>query len=173
METNKLFSDILANTPEDTNKFADRSMDLAIQINSILKAKGWSQKKLAKELNKTEAEISKWLSGTHNFTLRSITKLEVVIGEDIMIIPMFMDEYNGMYSTAVNETKGVKEVKMKISESYDYDNEINDMDSFPVRHNNIHFNNINSFITKRADKVFISISPEGSHANANKLEKAS
>ena len=42
---------------------------------------------MAEELGKSEAEISKWLSGNHNFTLRSISKIETVLNDIIIEIP--------------------------------------------------------------------------------------
>ncbi len=74
--------------PEDIERFVDKNLDISQQILAILKSKGWSQKDLAKELEKSDAEVSKWLSGTHNLTLRSITKMEAVLGEDIILTPI-------------------------------------------------------------------------------------
>lgn len=74
--------------PEDIERFVDKNVDISQQVFSILKAKGWSQKDLAKELEKSDAEVSKWLSGMHNLTLKSITKMEAVLGEDIILTPL-------------------------------------------------------------------------------------
>ena len=98
MKNKALFEDIIGQTPADVTKFVDKSMDVADQIVAILKAKGWSQKKLADALGKKESEVSKWLTGTHNFTLRSITKMEAILGEDIIIAPMYFSEYRGMHA---------------------------------------------------------------------------
>ena len=43
-----------------------------------------SQRELAKKTNKTEAEVSRWLSDTHNFTLRTLAKISLVLGEDLI-----------------------------------------------------------------------------------------
>ena len=40
-------------------------------------------------LNKKESEISKWLSGTHNFEIKTIAKIESVLEENIIQVPMF------------------------------------------------------------------------------------
>ena len=42
------------------------------------------QKELSEKLGKKEAEISKWLSGSHNFTLRTISKLEAALSIKII-----------------------------------------------------------------------------------------
>ena len=51
---------------------------MADYIERLLIENRLEQKGLAEKLGKSEAEISKWLSGTHNFTLRSIAKIEAV-----------------------------------------------------------------------------------------------
>lgn len=66
-------------------KFVDKNLDIAVQTSDYLTELGWTQKDFAKKLGKSEAEISKWLSGTHNLTLKSITKMEAVLGKDIII----------------------------------------------------------------------------------------
>lgn len=78
---------ILAKTPKDVEIFARLYGDLVVRINSILKEKEYSQKKLAEVLGKKPSEINKWLKGEHNFTLRSLAKLEAELGEPILYIP--------------------------------------------------------------------------------------
>jgi ribosome-binding protein aMBF1 (putative translation factor) len=69
---NKFFYNFLKSIPEQTKRSARISMDIASQINSILKQKNISQRELASRLNKKESEISKWLSGNHNFTIKTL-----------------------------------------------------------------------------------------------------
>lgn len=35
-------------------------------------------------LDKKEAEISKWMRGTHNFTIETLTSIENALGESIL-----------------------------------------------------------------------------------------
>ncbi len=74
--------------PEDVERFVDKNLDISQQIYTLLKAKGWNQNDLATSLGKSNAEISKWLSGSHNLTLRSIAKMEAALGTDIILTPM-------------------------------------------------------------------------------------
>lgn len=71
--------------PADVQRFADINVDIAMQVGEHLKEKGWTQKDLADALGKSEAEISKWLSGIHNLTLKSIAKMEVALGKEIIL----------------------------------------------------------------------------------------
>lgn len=83
----KVAKRMLANIPEETRIFVNRYAELVVLINQILKEKGYSQKELAEKLDKVPSEIHKWLSGEHNFTLRSIAKLEAELGEPLLVVP--------------------------------------------------------------------------------------
>ncbi|MGZ5244088.1 MAG: helix-turn-helix domain-containing protein [Bacteroidia bacterium] len=80
----KIAERMLAKMPEDIKIFTDKYADLVVRINAILKEKGYTQKSLADKLDKKPSEIHKWLSGEHNFTLRSIAKLEAELGETLI-----------------------------------------------------------------------------------------
>ena len=83
----KIAERILAKTPEDVKIFAKLYGDLVVRINSILKEKEYTQKHLAEMLDKKPSEINKWLSGEHNFTLKSIAKLQAELGETLLEVP--------------------------------------------------------------------------------------
>ena len=86
MSTNSLFREELAKIPQDVRKQVDMSWAIADKIEALLKAKGMSQKEFAHLMGKTEPEVSRWLGGTHNFTLRTLAKISVVFGEDVIKI---------------------------------------------------------------------------------------
>ncbi|MEM9982341.1 MAG: helix-turn-helix transcriptional regulator, partial [Bacteroidota bacterium] len=81
----RLFEEALKNTPESSKRFAKNSLDIIDTVHEILNGKGLTQKDLADKLGKSESEVSKWLTSLHNLTLKSITKLEAALGEDIII----------------------------------------------------------------------------------------
>lgn len=68
------------------------SMDIASQIFEYMKKNEMTQRDLANKLGKRESEISKWLTGSHNFTLESIAKIEEVFDKKIILVPMFAVE---------------------------------------------------------------------------------
>ncbi len=82
METysSKLIADILNTiTPEDQAK-VDKKMLLAVKIADGIKAKNWKPKDLLAALGKdTPSLVTKWLSGTHNFTTDTLMDLERVL----------------------------------------------------------------------------------------------
>lgn len=78
----------LDNIPEnpETDHFVNKSFDIVDRIQYILKELGITQKELAVRLGKNESEISKWMSGMHNFTLRTITNIEHSLQQNIICV---------------------------------------------------------------------------------------
>lgn len=62
----------------------DFSFQIVDRIHEILVAKGLKQKDLASLLGKKEAEISKWMRGTHNFTIDTLVSIEKALGAPIL-----------------------------------------------------------------------------------------
>lgn len=83
----KVAKRMMAKMPEETKIFVDKYADIVVRVNQLLKEKGLTQKDLASKMGKKPPEINKWLSGEHNFTLRSIAKLEAELGETILQVP--------------------------------------------------------------------------------------
>lgn len=92
MKRNAKFEERRKKIPQDVKIFVDLAFKLADQIDFILKKQGKTQRDLAKALGKSESEISKWLTGEHNFTLRSIAKIQAVLKEPIFLCPTELDE---------------------------------------------------------------------------------
>jgi transcriptional regulator with XRE-family HTH domain len=90
----KVFQGILDNAKSEDRIFVRKYADMVVHINSILRHKNWTQKHLSEKLGKKPSEINKWLKGEHNFTLRSISKLEAELGEEILIVPQKITPQN-------------------------------------------------------------------------------
>ena len=71
-------------TTTDTNKQVDFCVAIANRIFDVMTELGMKQRDLAKALGKTETEVSRWLSGTHNLTIATIAKIAAVLGDDII-----------------------------------------------------------------------------------------
>lgn len=65
------------------DRFVDASFDIADRIHEILETRGISQKELAEMLGKKESQVSKWMTGTHNFTIKTLALLEARLGVPI------------------------------------------------------------------------------------------
>jgi transcriptional regulator with XRE-family HTH domain len=59
---------------------------ISARIDDALKAKGWTQKQLADIMGKRPSEVTKWLSGNHNFTLETISLIEKNLGITLILI---------------------------------------------------------------------------------------
>lgn len=80
------FFDLIEVTPE-AQQFVERSFLIADQIKHLLRTRKMTQRALAERLGKKEAEVSRMLSGTHNFTLRTIIRLEQALEAKLFTTP--------------------------------------------------------------------------------------
>lgn len=84
MKKNPRFEERRRSIPKEIDIFVNRSFDIVDRIHEILELKNLSQKDLAELLDKKESEVSKWMTGTHNFTLKTLVKIEDVLGYPII-----------------------------------------------------------------------------------------
>lgn len=87
MKTDKIMDEIRSTISPEMKLQMEISVAIANRIYEILEAKGMTQKELARRLGKTETEVSRWLSGTHNLTLSTICKISAALGEEIVSVP--------------------------------------------------------------------------------------
>ena len=87
MKTNRIMDEIRSTISPEMKMQMEMSVGIANRIYEILEDKGMTQKDLAQRLGKTETEVSRWLSGTHNLTLSTICKISAALGENIVTIP--------------------------------------------------------------------------------------
>ena len=84
MKTNKIMDEIRSSISPEMKMQMEMSVAIANRIYEILDAKGMTQKDLAKRLGKTETEVSRWLSGTHNLTLATICKISAALETEVV-----------------------------------------------------------------------------------------
>lgn len=78
------FTEAIKSIPPEIQKQVDLSMGISDAIAQILSRRGLSQKDFARIMGKTETEVSRWMAGRHNFTLSTLSKISVALGEDII-----------------------------------------------------------------------------------------
>jgi len=81
---NKRLEERRKSISKDVDISVRQSFDIVDRIHEILVIQGKEQKDLARLLGKNESEISKWMSGTHNFTINTLAKIQAVLGESII-----------------------------------------------------------------------------------------
>lgn len=81
-----LFQDMMANVPPELQLEVKLSFDIADRICQLMEERGLSKKQFAEAFGRRPSEITKWLSGQHNFTLRTIAKLSTFFGKPIVTV---------------------------------------------------------------------------------------
>lgn len=87
-DKSKIVERLKAKILPENRIFVKKNLEISEQVTALLKEKNWTQKELAIRLRKSESEVSKLLSGLHNLTLKSISKLEAELGSDIIVTPL-------------------------------------------------------------------------------------
>lgn len=84
MKKNILLEERRRMISKEISDFVDKSFGIVDRIHEILRLKNLEQKDLASLLGKSESEISKWMTGAHNFTIKTISKIEKVLDAPIL-----------------------------------------------------------------------------------------
>jgi len=64
----------------EIERYIDKNLAITEKIQIVMNKKKWKAPDLAKAMDKSPSEISKWLSGMHNFTLKNLIKIERTLG---------------------------------------------------------------------------------------------
>ena len=114
---NNIINDWLQeNGSPEIAKLVEKNLAIANKIHEMLEERRLKPADLARMLKKTPSEISKWLSGTHTFTTKTITKIETVLKEDIIHIEAQREiVYLKVY---VNHEEEIEETSFETSEVF-------------------------------------------------------
>lgn len=80
------FMQLVDSIPAAEREEARLSFDIADRIAELMQERGLSKKQFAEALGRRPSEITKWLSGQHNFTLRTIAMISAFFGKAIISI---------------------------------------------------------------------------------------
>jgi plasmid maintenance system antidote protein VapI len=80
------FSEMLAAVPADIRQEVDLEVAISNRINDLMIQRRLSKLEFAKALGKRPSEVTKWLSGQHNFTIRTLSLLSTFFGEPLVRI---------------------------------------------------------------------------------------
>ena len=81
-ENNKIVDSIPASIHKEV------AMEIAVSnmIYELMQEKGLSKAEFARSLGKRPCEITKWLSGQHNFTLSTLAMLSAFFGQPVITV---------------------------------------------------------------------------------------
>jgi transcriptional regulator with XRE-family HTH domain len=74
-----LIKELIAQIPPEMSEQNDRRMGLAVKIYEALRSRGLTNQEFAFMMGKKPSEITRWLSGTHNFTTETLWDIERVL----------------------------------------------------------------------------------------------
>ncbi|MCF0213409.1 MAG: helix-turn-helix transcriptional regulator [Muribaculaceae bacterium] len=82
----KEYDRIVASIPAEVSAEVDMEMAVSDRIYNLMTAKGLSKAEFARAVGKRPCEITKWLSGQHNFTLKTLAMLSVFFQESLITV---------------------------------------------------------------------------------------
>ena len=78
------FKQMLATLPADIQQEVDLEFAISNRINELMVQRGLTKLEFAQALGKRPSEVTKWLSGQHNFTIRTLLTLSDFFGESLV-----------------------------------------------------------------------------------------
>ncbi|MFG6385344.1 MAG: helix-turn-helix transcriptional regulator [Muribaculaceae bacterium] len=80
------YNRIVASIPTEVHLEVDLEMAISNRIYELMTQKGLSKAEFARSIGKRPCEITKWLSGQHNFTVATIAMLSSFFGQPIITV---------------------------------------------------------------------------------------
>lgn len=78
--------DLMGAIPVEVQIRTKLSMAIADRIESLIKERGLSKKQFAEALGRRPSEVTKWLSGEHNFTIATLSRISAHFGQPIISV---------------------------------------------------------------------------------------
>ena len=82
-----IFNEILNTISEHELAESDIAFRVAQRIDFLMHKTNTSKSDLARGLDKDPAQISRWMSGEHNFSIKTLAQLELFFKDPILISP--------------------------------------------------------------------------------------
>ena len=103
-ERNMITTWLEQNGDREIEKYIETNLAITEKVRKAIEKKGWKTEDLAIAMGISPSEVSKWLSGMHNLTLRNIVKMEVALGIHI----------DGFENTAASDSPCAKTLSASI-----------------------------------------------------------
>ena len=71
-----LIKELKSRIPQHTKDSTERRLSLAARIDDVLQERGLTNQEFAFMMGKKPSEITRWLSGTHNFTTETLWEMK-------------------------------------------------------------------------------------------------
>lgn len=82
----KSLEEMLGPIPEHIEREVDLSFQISDRIYELMQERGLSKRQFAEALGKRPCEVTKWLSGQHNFTISTLAMISAFFGKSIITV---------------------------------------------------------------------------------------
>lgn len=80
------YRDMVRMVPQNIKEEIDLSFAISNKISALMQERGLSKKQFAEQIGKRPSEITRWLSGQHNFTVSTLAMLSTFFGKSIISV---------------------------------------------------------------------------------------
>jgi transcriptional regulator with XRE-family HTH domain len=87
-----VFDRLLDSIPKHEIVESDIAFRVAQRIDFLMRKNNLNKSELANGMDKDPAQISRWFSGTHNFSIKTLAELEIFFREQILVSPTANEE---------------------------------------------------------------------------------
>lgn len=102
-------------------KWLKKSQHIALRILTVLDERGMQQKELAETLDVSPQQISKIVKGRQNLTLETISKLEQVLGVELVEVPKHQMKMD-VDKKEVKTSFGKQRMRQRVGAQVDFEN---------------------------------------------------
>ncbi len=85
-EAKEAYRKMVESVPADIKAEIDLSFAISDKIDALMQERGLSKKQFADALGRRPSEVTKWLSGQHNFTIATLAMLSAFFGQPIVTV---------------------------------------------------------------------------------------
>lgn len=103
--TSRTLEEMLGPIPTNIQAEVDLSFEISDRIDALMRQRGLSKKQFADALGRRPSEITKWLSGQHNFTISTLAMISSFFGQPIITDWLKSVTNNNMASKAIKFLK--------------------------------------------------------------------
>lgn len=87
-----LLDNLISSISPEEQEQTDYKMKIAAKIYFGVQKKGWTQTHLAELMGKSISLVSRWLSGTHNFTVDTLVDIQRILGINLLDVEEYKDK---------------------------------------------------------------------------------
>lgn len=80
------YREMVSQVPPEIKEEVNLSFAISNKIHAMMQERGLSKKQFAEQIGKRPSEITRWLSGQHNFTVSTLARLSAFFGKSIISV---------------------------------------------------------------------------------------